>query len=116
MTLTSIAIFIVGALIYGFLVPARWRGWVLFVGSILAIYWLQPALSVRPLDFVLPTATLILGLAGWLITRQESGISRENMISLGVLAIVVALLAVIGGIAATTPLGSFITPSPPPDL
>src|SRR5258706_9631250 len=113
MTLTSIAIFIVGAILYGFVLPARWRGWALLIGSVLAVYWLQPAIPVRPLDFILPTATLTLGIAGWLITRQDVAentartIDRDSTVSMGIVVILVVLLAVLGGL---------ITASPPPNV
>ena len=58
MTLKGIVVFTVGTAIYGLIVPARWRGWVLLAASVIAIYWLQPSSPVRPIDFVLPTATL----------------------------------------------------------
>src|SRR5229473_2626965 len=63
MTLLNIAVFIAGAILFALIVPARWRGVALLVASIAAIYWMQPTLPLRPLDFVLPTATVILGLA-----------------------------------------------------
>jgi alginate O-acetyltransferase complex protein AlgI len=115
MTLAAIAVFGLGAVLYKF-IPARWRSWALLIGSILAVYWLQPALPVRPLDFALPTATIILGIIGWLLIRQESDNERENRITLGVVIVSIIGLAAIsaGLIALGTPLS--ITPSPPPGL
>ncbi len=110
MTLTSIALFGVGAALYGLIVPVRWRGWTLLVASVVAIYWLQPATPVRPVDFVLPTATLALGILGWLITRPDSGIDRENALTIGLIAFLVIGLAALGA------LGVDITASPPPGL
>src|SRR5258707_13385994 len=95
MTLTAIAVFGFGAVLYKF-IRARGRSWALLIGSILAIYWLQPALSVRPLDFALPTATLILGILGWLLTRQEPANNRENLVTLAVIVATVIGLAAIG--------------------
>jgi D-alanyl-lipoteichoic acid acyltransferase DltB (MBOAT superfamily) len=118
--LTGIVVFTVGALIYGLIVPARWRGWVLLAASVIAIYWLQPSSPVRPVDFVLPTATLLLGIVGWLITRQpptESAehntpkriLPRQDMIAAGLIAALIVLLAAVGGLLK-------VTPSPPPDV
>ncbi|MEP7285749.1 MAG: hypothetical protein ABI947_08275, partial [Chloroflexota bacterium] len=88
MTLTAIAIFGIGALLYK-VIPVRWRGWGLLIGSVLAIYWLQPALPVRPLDFVLPTTTLILGFVGWLFTRQEPTLDRDSLLTMGVVIAII---------------------------
>src|SRR5438270_10711959 len=103
MNLTSIAIFIVGALLYNFLLPRQYRSWALLTGSVLAIYWLQPAIPVRPLDFILPTATLALGIAGWLITRADTTIDRDSLVSLGIVVIIVVLLAALGGLITASP-------------
>ncbi len=111
MTLTSIVIFIAGAVLYSLIVPARWRGWMLLAISVIVIYWLQPASPVRPVDFVLPTATLALAIAGWLLTRPESGISRENALACGLIVLLVIGLAALGGLGLLN-----ITPSPPPDV
>src|SRR5262249_8515713 len=81
--------------------------YVLLIGSIVAIYWLQPALPIQPVDFALPTATLVLAVIGWLLTRQDSGISRDNVMTLGIIVISVIVLAIFGG-----PL--HLTPSQPP--
>lgn len=105
MTLLSIAVFSVGALLFGFS-PARWRGWLLLIASIFAIYWLQLPIRLQPLDFVLPVGTLALAVAGWLVTRQSDGpLERDNLLTLGIIIAVVVLLALFGGV---------ITPSPPP--
>ncbi len=109
MTLASIAIFGIGAVIYGLLVPAKWRGWALLIASVAAIYWLQPAIPVRPMDFVLPTATLVLGVAGWLITRQDGSVERDNWLALGLIGALVVVLAAVGGLVN-------LTASPPPNV
>src|SRR5689334_22021029 len=109
MALPAIIIFGIGAALYGLIVPEKWRGYVLLIGSIVAIYWLQPALPIQPVDFALPTATLILGIVGWLLTRQDSGISRDNALTLGIMAVSVIALAAFGSVL-------YLTPSQPPDV
>jgi alginate O-acetyltransferase complex protein AlgI len=109
MTLTSVVVFGIGAAFYGLIVPARWRGWVLLAASIVAIYWLQPASPVRPVDFVLPTATLLLGVVGWWLTRPDSRIDRDNAFTLGLIVLAVVMLAAVGGLIG-------LTPSPPPSV
>jgi alginate O-acetyltransferase complex protein AlgI len=109
MTLTGIVIFVAGAALYGLIVPPKWRGWALLAASVVAIYWLQPAIAVRPVDFVLPTATLVLGVASWLITRQDGEIDRDNWLALGLIAALVVALAAAGGLLS-------LTASPPPNV
>jgi alginate O-acetyltransferase complex protein AlgI len=114
-TLTGLLVFIIGAVVYNTILPARLRGWALFVGSVLAIYWLQPLIPLRPLDFALPTATLAIAIAGWLLTRApgapesvlfEEGQLRENiltLISLGALIMVIALAGETSGLLPSAP-------------
>src|SRR5258706_13936697 len=110
MALSAIIVFGIGAALYGLVIPAKWRGYILLIGSIVAIYWLQPALPIQPVDFVLPTGTLILAVIGWLLTRQETDISGDNALTLGIMAISVIVLAAFGGMLRLTPS------QPPPVL
>ncbi|MCC7209039.1 MAG: hypothetical protein IT323_17140, partial [Anaerolineae bacterium] len=97
MTLTAILVFILGALVYPIL-PSRLRGWALMVGSILAIYWLQPTATLRPLDFLLPSLILVLGTVGWLATRPDGAPApgREDVLALALTVATVAVLALVG--------------------
>jgi len=74
MTLTHILVFTALALIVRALAvlnlprAAAVRRWALLVISVLAVFWMQPALPVRGLDFWLPFATLALAVLGWAAT------------------------------------------------
>jgi alginate O-acetyltransferase complex protein AlgI len=63
MTLIHILILAFFALLAGALTNLQHRRWWLLAGSVLAIYWLQPSMPIRYLDFWLPTAAL--GLTVW---------------------------------------------------
>ncbi|MCC6798791.1 MAG: hypothetical protein IT325_01650, partial [Anaerolineae bacterium] len=113
MTLTHILVFLAGAALYLALIPARWRGWALLIGSVVAIYWLQPPIRIRSLDFAFPTATLALAALGWAITRAPGQRwTREDS---------AAALVMAGGVIALA-LGRFLapelrlTPTRPPAL
>jgi len=105
MTLLNIAVFVLLALAYLWVVPARWRQWVLLVGSLVAIYWLQPSLPIRRLDFALPTATIIIAILGWILTKspkpddedaekvKESLFTSDDRLTLIVSAGIVLLLS-----------------------
>ena len=79
MTLRDILIFIVlGLLIRGL---SRWTGvraWLLYLASILGIFWLQPLSPVRNLDFWLPFATLALAVLGWIATTPARSARLEG--------------------------------------
>lgn len=95
MTLRDILIFVtIGLLIRAL---SRWSGaraWALYLVSILAIFWLQPLSPVRNLDFWLPTATLALAAAGWIVTTPADQRNwRGNAVALAALVGMVLLLA-----------------------
>lgn len=75
------------------------------------IFWLQPALPIRGLDFWLPLATLALVALGWVLTSKPE--ERNSRASLVTGALVTAVVLVI---ALTRYLGmtGVITPSRPP--
>jgi alginate O-acetyltransferase complex protein AlgI len=92
--LTTILIFSVAALIYSALLPARWREWTLLAGGVVCVYWLQPNLPVRYLDFALPTATLIIIIAVWwfIHTSDRPQEDRVTLAAAAALTIAMALM------------------------
>lgn len=111
--LTTIAVFVGLALLYNLALPAKWRGWTLFIISASAIYWLQPAIRVRFLDFALPTATLLLTASCWFLTRQrEQRPTRSDAMGLMVLLALIFGL----GLLRFAPLDwRFLVASRPPN-
>jgi alginate O-acetyltransferase complex protein AlgI len=113
--LETITILCLGALAYSIAIPARLRGWALLVGSLIAIYWLQPPLIIRYSDYILPTLTLALTVLTWWVTRkpndeEQQQFHREDIITLAVIALVVL------GVAATRYLqADFQLTTRPPD-
>jgi D-alanyl-lipoteichoic acid acyltransferase DltB (MBOAT superfamily) len=113
MTLTHLLVFAAAALLALIALPARGRAWALFAASVVAIYWLQPALTIRRLDFVFPTATLGLVVLAWLLTRAPGQcIAREDAAAAALIAALVLLLAFGRALAPAYR----ITPSMPPPL
>lgn len=91
MTLTHILVFSLIAGIYCGLGPRQWRGWLLMAISVVAVYWLQPPLTIFRLDFLLPSLTLALAIAVWFMTRQTA-FTRSDGIALGMtIGLVLAL-------------------------
>jgi len=89
---------VLAGLIFSLVLPPKWRKWTLFVGSVIAIYWLQPTLNIRWLDYSLPTATLGLSIFCWLITRQPSEetkkLNREDWLAVGIVIGIALLLTI----------------------
>jgi alginate O-acetyltransferase complex protein AlgI len=110
--LRAIALFGALAIVYAGL-PVRARSWALFVGSVIAIYWLQPPLPIRFSDYILPTATLAITIAAWWWTRSpdQTRLSRDDAISISVMALLVIGLSLFRFVDADYRL----TPSRPPD-
>lgn len=67
--LTAISVIGLAAVVYAALVPGRWRPWAVLLGSIVALFWLQAPLAPRYADFLLPSATVALAVAGWWLSR-----------------------------------------------
>ncbi len=89
MELIHVAAFCGVALLYTVLLPATWRGWALMLVSVVAIYWLQPTLQLRWLDYTLPTLTLgVLVLAWRSVQKAAEGrqsLTRDDGLALAVL-------------------------------
>lgn len=75
------------------------------------IFWLQPALPIRGLDFWLPVATLTLVALGWVLTsKPEERSSRASLITGAMLVVTVLAIALTRILGMT----GVITPSRPP--
>jgi alginate O-acetyltransferase complex protein AlgI len=134
MTLPQILIFVVFALLVALLRrgPGRIQvvqrlkliRWLLLAGSVLAIYWMQPSMPVRYLDFWLPTATLGLAVLVWAATREkyperEISEKRENWKGYenwwGA-ALIGGIVLLVGLMRYLPDAACCITPTRPPDL
>ena len=102
-----------GTLLLGWIVPRRRLVPVLLLGSLLALYWLQPSTPIRNLDFWLPTASIALTLLAWAVTAPAEGRTLPQILP-GLLAI----LVVPPLIAAARYLGPLccLNPSRPPQM
>lgn len=72
MTLVHILILIAFTLLVRWLCPQHWRGWLVLLSSLLAIFWLQPSSPIRNLDFWLPVLTITLTVFTWAIVRPAT--------------------------------------------
>lgn len=113
MTLSQILIGGAVALACGTLLPAQSRVYSLLAASVLAVFWFQPALPLRGLDFWLPVATLTLSIFGWLFTVPVS--SRREAQNWVAAAIVLGLILLLG-LTRYLNLEPILTASRPPQF
>jgi alginate O-acetyltransferase complex protein AlgI len=113
MSLSILLILVAAALLLRLLMTLGHRREWMLAASVLAVFWLQPELGIRNLDFWFPMATLFLVLLSWLfVTPQETRKERQNLWT--ILAIVGLCLAMAG----SKELGwqGILTASIPPNL
>jgi alginate O-acetyltransferase complex protein AlgI len=113
MSLAQILMFCGVALLAGSVHRPGWRGWILYVTSLLAIFWMQPSTPIRNLDFWLPTLTTLLTIFVWAGTQP---LSQENIrTNLPAAIVLVALIMLIGLTRYLGPVCCLI-PSRPPEF
>jgi D-alanyl-lipoteichoic acid acyltransferase DltB (MBOAT superfamily) len=113
MTLTNLFILITIALVIRIFPIKKIRHWLLLVASIVLIYWLQPALPIRYLDFYLPTLLIGIIVLSWrFLSNPEIRKARANITALVVIVVVVLVI----NLTRFTSLSGVITPSRPPSL
>lgn len=96
MTLIQIVILLAGMLlaeVLGLWRRPAVRPWLLLVGSVVVLFWLQPASTIRTLGFWLPTATVVLSVGVWVVTTPRSeAMQRETLVALATVGGVLLLL------------------------
>lgn len=113
MSLLNILILITVALLIRLIFPGKLRRWALLVASVLAIFWLQPALSIRQMDFWFPLATLGLVFLGWGLTSEREQIAdKSNWLAAGLALGTVTLIALTRFVS----LKGLLTASRPPQF
>ncbi len=95
------------------LFPGKLRRWALLVSSIIAIYWLQPSLPIRQMDFWFPTATLGLVMVVWGLTAEKEQFKIKQNWLAAVLTLGTVLLL---GLLRFVSLKGILTASRPPQF
>ena len=113
MSLLNILILIAAALALRLLFPGKLRRWALLVSSVVAIFWLQPSLPIRQMDFWFPTATLGLVMASWALTAEKDQLKAKQNWLAAALALGTVLLL---GLMRFVSLQGILTASRPPQL
>jgi alginate O-acetyltransferase complex protein AlgI len=113
MGLSQILIMLFASAMIGLLTRGKYRSWAILVGSVLSVYWLQPAVSIRNLDFWFPTLSLGLTALVWrMIVSKDMHRTQDDLMTL------LILLGLIFTIGLTRYLGkgTLLTPTRPPLL
>jgi alginate O-acetyltransferase complex protein AlgI len=113
LTLLNILVFVLAALSVAILTRGRGRGMLLLIGSLLAVYWMQPPTPIRHLDFWLPTFTLFLAILVWAVTRP--GLLPLSKTDLGTCLLIAGIILAIGLERYLWPI-CCLTPTIPPAL
>ncbi len=101
MTLIHILIFAALGLAAGRFYKSISRAWLLFVASVLAVFWLQPASLVRNLPFLFPTISLGLAALVWTLTLpKDYAATKQDRWAAGLL----------GGLVLLVSLARFVDP------
>lgn len=96
MTLSLILYLTLAAFLISWLTPAKWKIQGFLIASIVSIFWLQPVLLIRNLDFWFPSAAILLTLITWIITQQTPVSSLKSFwATWTILALTIIMLAVL---------------------
>ncbi len=113
MSLFPLIIAILVSLVIGYAARGKWRSWSLIIASVLATYWLQPAIPIRHLDFWLPTACLALAIFAWVFTRpQPVAITQADLIT----GLIIAVMILLIGSTRYLSFACCLTPTRPPAI
>jgi D-alanyl-lipoteichoic acid acyltransferase DltB (MBOAT superfamily) len=113
MSLSKVLILIGAALIIRLAFPGKLRKWALLVASVVAIYWLQPVLPIRNMDFWFPTATIGLVFVIWGLTAEKAQLTeKKNVLAAGMTIGTILLI----GLTRLISLEGILTASRPPQF
>ncbi len=111
--LTKVLILIGAALIIRLVFPGKLRKWALQIASVVAIYWLQPVLPIRNMDFWFPTATIGLVFVIWGLTAEKTQLTeRRNWLA----ALLTTGTILLIGLTRFVSLEGILTASRPPQV
>lgn len=98
MTIPEILLLVGVAVLYRLITSTQWgfsiRGWILLILSTLAIFWLQPAMPIRFLDFWLPVLTIGITIFSWILTvEKKERLNRQTLKTVAIILMLILLVA-----------------------
>jgi D-alanyl-lipoteichoic acid acyltransferase DltB (MBOAT superfamily) len=113
MSLAQVLLLVIISLIIRVLFPGKLRAWIILAVSVLVVYWLQPSLPIRQLDFWLPTASIGLIFFSWGLTTDSKALkNKNNWLTAGFVLIILLLIS----LTRFFSLEGILTSSRPPKL
>ncbi|OGO15980.1 MAG: hypothetical protein A2Z14_02505 [Chloroflexi bacterium RBG_16_48_8] len=113
MGLIPILVFLSLSILIGLLARGKWRSWAILVVSVLSLYWLQPAIPIRHLDFWLPTLSLGLTVLVWQMIGSKN--AERNRREDGITFAMIGALVFALGLTRYLGKGTFLAPTRPPN-
>lgn len=87
MDITTILVILAVCIVYRLILNRKWLEWLVFLSSLLALYYFQPISTIRYYDFWIPTFTLLLVIFVWgIVVSQEKRKNKSNKNTLIALA------------------------------
>jgi len=111
MSLGSIVIVSVIALLVGLVRDPGWRKYSILGISVFALYYFQPALSIRYLGFWLPTITLAITVLSWILTSDHESHPWREFWKPG--SVILGVILIIASSRNIGPLSILIQSQPP---
>jgi len=98
LSITDVLLLTLVAILTRLVITTRWgapaRSWIFLVLSVLGIFWLQPAMPIRFLDFWLPVLTIAITLFSWLLTAEKEQVrSKQTLVTATVIFLLILLVA-----------------------
>lgn len=111
MTILQVLILCGVSFLVQWITSRKFKEWFLLIFNTLAVFWLQPELPIRWLDFWLSVASIGLTLGGWYATAPaEERKQRDPLISTAVVLGVVLILGMGGEVISQTGLRVPLSP------
>jgi alginate O-acetyltransferase complex protein AlgI len=115
MTLLHILVFTIAVLLVALIGKGRWRSWLILFGSTISLFWLQPSMPIRQMDFWLPLVTLGLVVLVWVTTSHPDSPPKWKGGEIVPVAILAGGVLLISLTRYIEPL-CCVTASRPPDM
>jgi alginate O-acetyltransferase complex protein AlgI len=104
MSMLLIVLLVVLALLYNLFAPPQWRSWLIFIGSMVVVYWLS--IASTPFGSIVASFVIGLSLLTWFVTRQPDQLltleDRRALVFVTALIICAPLVELIIGSAHYT--------------
>ena len=94
MNLIQVLLFFGGIVTYRLIFDHKWKIWIILIACIFGVFWLQPPLLIRNLDFWFPLLSISLIIFTWFsITPKEKVITKDNGFTFSIIVTIPLIIA-----------------------